>query len=342
MIDERLFYFIHGAATMYFLKAGLQRYCDKEATRLKRLCGYILLYWAFLELKDLLFYAAPVVRNELFINTVVLFDMTAVPLGCCFVMEVLRTGWCTARRVVLLWLPFLIAFVSYIIFGASVIFDALFVYAALFTLTMLLYLFFSIKKYNKQLEENFSNTDRINVGWLWGVALMLVVCLVTWTLSCYFISWIVDACYQIMLVLMWVVALHYADKQKGVAICVDVSHKAPADVDTLLGARLEKVMNEEQAWKNPHLSLVDLAMQVGTNRTYLSNYLNGTLETTFYDYVNDFRINAALAMLHDAEKVSTMADIAESSGFNSISTFRRVFARVKGCSFAEYKHRMGL
>ena len=29
--------------------------------------------------------------------------------------------------------------------------------------------------------------------------------------------------------------------------------------------------------------------------------------------------------------------IAEKCGFNSISTFRRVFHRVKGCSFAEYK-----
>ena len=99
-------------------------------------------------------------------------------------------------------------------------------------------------------------------------------------------------------------------------------------------------MQEERVWLNPHLTLSDLAMQVGTNRTYLSNYLNNTLRTTFYDYINGFRLQAALQQLHDAEPAATMptmAEVTEACGFNSISTFRRVFVRAKGCSFASYR-----
>ncbi len=99
-------------------------------------------------------------------------------------------------------------------------------------------------------------------------------------------------------------------------------------------------MEQDRLWLNPHLTLADLAAEVGTNRTYLSNYLNNTLHTTFYDYINGFRLEAALRRLHDPDSTTTMVEIAEQCGFNSISTFRRVFVRAKGCSFVEYRHRI--
>ena len=104
--------------------------------------------------------------------------------------------------------------------------------------------------------------------------------------------------------------------------------------------KLEHLLIEEQIWKNPQLTLADLAMAVGTNRTYLSNYLNHSLSTTFYDYINSFRLEAALKILDDPTSTATMVDIAELCGFNSISTFRRVFVRAKGDSLAEYRQRV--
>lgn len=99
-------------------------------------------------------------------------------------------------------------------------------------------------------------------------------------------------------------------------------------------------MCEERVWLNPHLSLSDLATLAGTNRTYLSNYLNQTLNTTFYDYINHYRLEAALKQLEDANASATVAEIAEACGFNSLSTFRRVFMRAKGCTFAEYRQQI--
>lgn len=99
-------------------------------------------------------------------------------------------------------------------------------------------------------------------------------------------------------------------------------------------------MDEDRVWLKPHLTLSDLAIQVGTNRTYLSNYLNNTLQTTFYDYVNSYRLEAAIAKLENPDPNATIAEVAESCGFNSLSTFRRVFTRAKGCSFAEYRRQI--
>jgi AraC-like DNA-binding protein len=99
-------------------------------------------------------------------------------------------------------------------------------------------------------------------------------------------------------------------------------------------------MDKDHIWLNPHLTLSDLATYIGTNRTYLSNCLNKRLNTTFYDYINHYRLEAALKHLDNPDSNITIADIAESCGFNSLSTFRRVFMRAKGCTFAEYRQQI--
>ena len=340
MVGERLFYFIHGFVTMFFLMAGLQRCFRRNVSRLKRLCGYILLYWAFLEFKDLLFYTEPVVRNDYFTNLLVIFDMTAVPAGICFAMEMVSVGWCSPRRLFLNMLPFVAALILYIFFASDIIFNALFISTGLYSVVMIVYFYFAIKRHNRFIKDNFSNTDNVSVGWLTLVALMLVACLVLWTVSCYFESWLVDGCYQLALLLLWVVILNYVNLHKPVKVHPAPLVKDTDDAESLLGARLEQLMSDDEVWKNPRLSLADLAMQIGTNRTYLSNYLNSNLNTTFYDYINGYRIEAALRMMHEAGSSRTMAEVAENSGFNSISTFRRVFRRVKGCSFGEYRQRL--
>ena len=45
------------------------------------------------------------------------------------------------------------------------------------------------------------------------------------------------------------------------------------------------------------LNIVELAMAVGTNRTYISNYINQQLHTTFYEYVNKWRVEHAKKLL---------------------------------------------
>ncbi|MBQ2728732.1 MAG: helix-turn-helix transcriptional regulator [Alistipes sp.] len=340
MLDERLFYFIHGAVTLYFLKAGLYRIRRKEASRLERLCGYVLLYWGFLEVKDLLFYAAPIFRENYLSNLLILIDMTAVPAGCYFIIELLNTGWYTLRRALWLASPFLFAVLCYAVTGTAWIVDATFIFVWCYAVGFIIYMVYAVRRYNRLLAENYSNVERVHVRWLSGVAAMLAICLAVWTISSYYSSWVSDSLYQLTLLTMWVVALYYADRQQAPEIA-PLPNVPKAHADSVLGdvleQKLQRLMTEERLWVNPHLTLSDLAMQVGTNRTYLSNYLNNSLQTTFYDYVNDYRLQAALQHLHDVDSTATMAEIAEQCGFNSLSTFRRVFVRAKGCSFNEYR-----
>lgn len=344
MISERLFYFIHGLVTAYFIMAGLRRFKRQGATRLEHLCGVILLYWALLILKDLVFYPEDIIRYNYVSNLLIIIDMTAASACGCFLFELLNPGWFRWRRALLLSLPFLIFVVSYAIVPLSWIIDAAFIFLACYSLLLAIYVFYAVQRYNRMLSENYSNIEYIHVGWLNGVVLLLILCLLVWVISCYFSSWIMDSLYYLLLMCIWIVTLHYADRQKAPNIPpVQPAPKSGADVfsGTDLAERLEQLLVKERVWMNPHLTLSGLAMQVGTNRTYLSNYLNNTLNTTFYDYINNFRLQAALEQMRDPSSTATMIEIAESSGFNSLSTFRRVFSKSMGCSFAEYRHRMG-
>ncbi len=78
MISERLFYFVHGIVTRFFLMAGVHRIGRKNASRLERLSGYILLYWGFLELKDLFFYPSLIFRDNYISNLLILMDIAGI------------------------------------------------------------------------------------------------------------------------------------------------------------------------------------------------------------------------------------------------------------------------
>lgn len=99
--------------------------------------------------------------------------------------------------------------------------------------------------------------------------------------------------------------------------------------------RMYLLFEKEHVYLNPRLRLSELAMLLGTNRTYLSQYFNQNCESTFYDFVNDYRIHHAKLLLHSTD--DTLETIAMNSGFNSLSTFRRAFVQREGMSPIEFR-----
>lgn len=99
--------------------------------------------------------------------------------------------------------------------------------------------------------------------------------------------------------------------------------------------RMYLLFEKEHVYLNPRLRLSELAMLLGTNRTYLSQYFNQNCESTFYDFVNDYRIHHAKMLLHSTD--DTLETIAMNSGFNSLSTFRRAFVQREGMSPIEFR-----
>ena len=88
-------------------------------------------------------------------------------------------------------------------------------------------------------------------------------------------------------------------------------------------------MAEQQQLHLKHdINLDAYAQFVGTNRSYFSRYLNQELNTTFHDYLNNKRLDHAVALMTASRM--RIADVAFASGYADASTFRRNFKKYKG------------
>ncbi|MCI6371117.1 MAG: helix-turn-helix transcriptional regulator [Prevotella sp.] len=99
-------------------------------------------------------------------------------------------------------------------------------------------------------------------------------------------------------------------------------------------ARVLKKAEKSKFYLNPDLHMEEFARQIGTNRTYLSTYLNEEMGTCFPDYVNELRLEKAIELL-DKGKHSHIK-VAKMVGYNSEYTFRRLFKEKHGMTPREY------
>ena len=105
------------------------------------------------------------------------------------------------------------------------------------------------------------------------------------------------------------------------------------------GTWLKKAVKENQYYEDPELSLGSLAEKLGLHTHELSRILNMVLKKSFNDFINELRVQEVIRKMQDpANDHITFLGIAYGSGFNSQSTFSRIFKHVTGKSPAEYKN----
>ena len=71
-------------------------------------------------------------------------------------------------------------------------------------------------------------------------------------------------------------------------------------------------------------------------KTYLSAYLNHSLEKNFFEYVNESRIQEACRIMDENPHKFQIMEISELSGFNSISSLNRAFVKYTGKTPGDY------
>jgi len=89
-------------------------------------------------------------------------------------------------------------------------------------------------------------------------------------------------------------------------------------------ARLCELMETRQIYTDSDLGLSDLAEQLSITSNQLSQIINQQASKSFYDFVNEYRINHAKHLLKEHPD-KTVLDIAHAVGFGNKATFNRVF-----------------
>lgn len=109
-----------------------------------------------------------------------------------------------------------------------------------------------------------------------------------------------------------------------------------ADLQTIHN-NLKEVMQNEKLFKNPELTLADLAQKINTHANTLSQVINSIEQKTFYDYINLQRIEEfkKVVLLTQNQKF-TLLSLAFECGFNSKTSFNRNFKKATDLSPTEY------
>ncbi|MEX1384191.1 helix-turn-helix domain-containing protein [Lutibacter sp.] len=92
--------------------------------------------------------------------------------------------------------------------------------------------------------------------------------------------------------------------------------------------KLKKYMIEEKPYLNPSLTIQDISNATEIPVRDLSLLINHKLNRHFYDFVNSYRIENAMAILKDnAKSKVTILEILYEVGFNSKSSFNTAFKK---------------
>ena len=111
--------------------------------------------------------------------------------------------------------------------------------------------------------------------------------------------------------------------------------------DKELLRKVRKSILSEQFYKDPELTLNSLAEKLNISRGSLSKAIN-TTGKNFNQYINEYRIKEAVLILSSSHYQRVyMDELYEQVGFNSRSSFYRVFKQNTGLSPTEFKNNMG-
>lgn len=240
------------------------------------------------------------------------------------------------------------------------------IYYGLMVISMLVYWFFSLKlilKHRKNIPNHFSNYSAKNsLGWLVSVlTLFLVLFIADFSIS--LIDRVFDSGFRrfpmlsLNLTIFTFIMIFFGINQTviyksrlkneeepespDVSENHEIKNTRPALTDKQteeLTKIVFKYLQSKKPYLNPDYSLQMMAVDLQISRHKLSYIINIGLQKNFYKLINEFRVNEVKEMLVSPEyQHYTLLGIGLECGFNSKTSFNRIFKEETGFTPTEYK-----
>lgn len=322
--------------------------------RLQRMmCVFMAYLLGVTSLEIVYFYLAPSGATALTSQFTDMVEMTVVPWALIIIMRLTHPKgrlWRTATANALLYGSGLMVVA---LTESEAVYWAMLAFTQVYAAGIIVYGFVSVRKFNKLLANNFSDND-LSLYWLKYIVCLYIGIIGVWTFATLMANEYSVAIYNISVIPAFGLFCYFVYRQEdmlealeatGMDTCDEANTPCPTEeadneaqptvVSYHFADNLERVFKEKEIYLNPALNINDLAHELGTNRTYISNYLNQQLHTTFYEYVNQWRVARAKELLE--QTALPLEAVAAKSGFNSQSSFRRYFAAAVGCTPSVYR-----
>lgn len=351
---EAFAHFVHGGVTVFFIVWTWLLWPLRKQSNMMFMLLLNMAYFAFCNVKDLIFLVDGYWESLYWSGISVTIDLLYVPIVSNFFIEVVSPGWVNKRRL-LVPMTFQALFIPlFLFFPTEAMYNAALCSAYVGGIVAFVLVCILMVRHRRFIRDNYSYTEYIDVTWAINCVMLMFLCMTLYVIAFANETWLSGAVFQLICVGAWLYLYILSRRHQVVEVtspvfafpwvkkegAVETEHSSN-DQYVSIAARLEECMNHEKLFLNPKLSLQDVATAIGTNRTYLSDYLNNVLQQTFYEYVNNRRIEEACRIIDSisGDERRTLSEVAEISGFNSISTFNRSFVRVMGMTPSQYSAR---
>ncbi|MTI33018.1 helix-turn-helix domain-containing protein [Xanthovirga aplysinae] len=110
-------------------------------------------------------------------------------------------------------------------------------------------------------------------------------------------------------------------------------------LETTLDIKLQRLMGEEEIFKNSKLKRADLANKLKVSSKELSDFIRERYQMSFSEYLNFHRVENVKKLLKSSEAEKyTLVHLAEQSGFSSKSSFNSIFKKMTGLTPRDYRN----
>ena len=270
------------------------------------------------------------------ITVIMLDNATLVPL----VMAVLLAMLQDRRRPLWPWLLAMLPIIAFAVVGI-VRHDWLFGYQLphycqlAVILVFVVYYLFQLRQYGRWLLDNYADLEHKEI---WRSLVIAIVLLVVYELYTSNAGDIVRE-YLAQLLTVVIVAFLVWRVETLQRLDATVAEPKPQKEDyNYIGALLEERCAATGLYLQPDLTLQQLALALGTNRTYLGAYF-AQAGITYNAYINRLRVEHFERLHAKAMAVSrpfTATQLARESGFRNYNTFSTAFKSLRGVTVSEW------
>lgn len=233
-----------------------------------------------------------------------------------------------------------------------------------FNVGALFWLLSKTKAYDQTLKNNYSDITQVNLQWLknfiWTYLMLKFTVFLAWgALGTGIATSIADIrpIFNIWFAVLMIYLSYHGIRQYAVAEFYDYdpakrsvipkAHKPTQKYQSStlsnedlnqLQDQIDQLFEEELLYLNAELKVHDLAKKLEVTTHKISQTLNSKAGLTFYDYVNQYRVEHFKKLLTDPKKQNfTILGLGFDSGFNSKASMNRIFKQLAGLTPKEYQ-----
>ncbi|MEW8693094.1 MAG: helix-turn-helix domain-containing protein [Candidatus Thiodiazotropha endolucinida] len=221
-----------------------------------------------------------------------------------------------------------------------------------------------LHRHSRDIREQFSYTERINLNWMRNLLIGLGVIYVVYLVAIFYSESLgfEDEIINLLMILvvifiytMGYLGLHQPtifsqqnDKQDeepkvNEADETEIKKYRKSALDSemteILLSELKSHMVKKKTYLDNTLTLPQLSRQLDIPHHYLSQVINERLNQNFFDFINRYRVEEAKQQLiHPEQAGKNILAIALDSGFNSKSAFYTAFKKHAGMTPTQFKH----